>query len=80
MEISDLTFAGIPIWAWLLIIGFLIGLKKAIEEWRDRREMIKELDDHKKGFDKEYVWKAEIENGVDQGYWVRRDDGTRAYF
>jgi hypothetical protein len=75
MEITDLTFVGIP-------IGILVGLvalwyfsKSIWTEWREHRAFVKEIETAKKKPDDEYEWKPNMNNGVDCGEWVSKKDG-----
>jgi hypothetical protein len=69
MELSTLTWGGIPLWQWLLIIFFAMGARAAYRQWSADRRLKKELDEAKRKFDAKYRWEPEMVNGVDCGRW-----------
>ena len=67
MEILDLKFAGIPIWLWLIGIALAMGIRKAVREWLEHREVVNKVEEHNKKLEAKYRWDPESEK------WVRKD-------
>lgn len=74
MEILEMTFAGIPVSLWLIIAGVWFGGRAAWKEWREHRDLVKEMDDASKKFNEEHEWEPHLVNGVDCGRWVEKKD------
>jgi hypothetical protein len=73
MEITHLTLFGIPIWIWLGAAGLFMGFKAAHEDWKERRQLKKEMDESMARFKAEHRWQPKMVGGVDCGEWVRKD-------
>jgi hypothetical protein len=54
-------------------IGLWYGVRNAWREWRQDREMVREVTEAQKKLNAEHEWKPRIVKGVDYGEWVRKD-------
>jgi hypothetical protein len=76
MELSTLTWAGIPLWAWLLIFALGYGARQAYREWCQDRARVKQVDEAQREFHKKYRWQPRMIGGADCGEWVLKDGMT----
>jgi hypothetical protein len=73
MEITNLTFMGIPIMTLLATWGVFYMIRAGLKDWREQRALNKELDESHRAMRDKYRWEPDMRTGSDQGKWVRKD-------
>jgi hypothetical protein len=73
MEITHLTFLGVPIMTLLAIWGVFYMIRTGVKDWGEQRALKKELDEAHRALHEKYRWEPDMSTGSDQGKWVRKD-------
>ena len=73
MEILNMTFAGIPLGVFIVLLGVGYIAHNAWTEWQQNRANIKAIRKAREAFNAKHVWRSRIINDVDHGEWVRKD-------
>ena len=73
MELLDLKVGGIVIGTLLVIWGVGYMVREGCKDWREQRDLKKEVDNANRAFHAKYRWEPNMRTGTDQGKWVRKD-------